>query len=377
MVRFIHSADWQLGMTRHFLQGEAQARFTGDRLDVIGTIGQLAVEQNCSFVVVGGDVFESNQIGRQVIVRALEAMRATPTITFYLLPGNHDPLDAASIFRSATFVDNQPDNVVVLDSTEEVEVRPGVTIIGAPWPNKRPLKDLVTEAIDQLTADGTTRIVVGHGAVDTYSPDPTDPARVILADVDAALDSGTVHYVALGDRHSTTDVGTTGRVWYSGAPEATDYDEVEPGNVLVVELDGPSVSVEPHRVGKWRFVHRDFDLTGPEDVDRVAAFLDGLADKSRTIVKMALVGQLSLADMTRLEDELERASDLFGAVERWARRSELVALPDDDDFDHLGLTGFAAESLVDLQRIGSGSGDDSLVARDALALLYRLVGVQS
>ena len=28
MLRILHSADWQLGMTRHFLAGEAQARFS-------------------------------------------------------------------------------------------------------------------------------------------------------------------------------------------------------------------------------------------------------------------------------------------------------------------------------------------------------------
>ena len=27
-VRFVHTSDWQLGMTRHFLKGEAQARYT-------------------------------------------------------------------------------------------------------------------------------------------------------------------------------------------------------------------------------------------------------------------------------------------------------------------------------------------------------------
>ena len=102
MTKFLHTADWQLGMTRHFLSDEAQARFTAARIEAITSIGALAVEEGCSFVVVGGDVFESNQVERQVVVRSLEAMKSTPDVTFYLLPGNHDPLDAASVFRSKT-----------------------------------------------------------------------------------------------------------------------------------------------------------------------------------------------------------------------------------------------------------------------------------
>jgi DNA repair exonuclease SbcCD nuclease subunit len=133
MTKFLHTADWQLGMTRHFLSDEAQARFTAARIETITTVGALAVEEGCSFVVVAGDVFESNQVERQVVVRSLEAMKATPGVTFYLLPGNHDPLDAASVFRSKSFVDNRPDNVVVLESSEPVLAAEGVEVVGAPW----------------------------------------------------------------------------------------------------------------------------------------------------------------------------------------------------------------------------------------------------
>ena len=375
MTRFLHTADWQLGMTRHFLEGEAQARFTAARIDVIGAIGALAVQEGCSFVVVGGDVFESNQVERQVVVRALDAMKATPTVTFYLLPGNHDPIDAASIYRSSTFVDNRPSNVVVLDTSAEVHVAPGLALVGAPWPNKRPLTDLVTRAIDDLPADGTLRVVVGHGITDTLSPDPNDPACIVLADVEAAIEAGTIHVVALGDRHSTTQVGGTGRVWYSGAPEPTDYDETDPGNVLIVDLTADGVEVERRRVGSWRFVRERFDLAGEADCLRVRAFLDALPDKSRTIVKLALVGQLSLAEMAQLERTLDVAADLLGALERWERRSELVALPDDEDFEGLGLSGFAADAVQDLRALGAGTDAVALEARDALALLYRLAEV--
>jgi DNA repair exonuclease SbcCD nuclease subunit len=364
MTKFLHTADWQLGMTRHFLSDEAQARFTAARIEAITTIGALAVDEGCSFVVVGGDVFESNQIERQVVVRSLEAMNATPGVTLYLLPGNHDPLDAASVFRSKTFVDNCPDNVVVLESSDPVLAAEGVEIVGAPWSNKRPLVDLVSRAVADLPRNGTPRVVVGHGSTDSLSPNPTDPALVVLHDLEAAITAGTVHYVALGDRHSTTEVGASGRIWYSGAPEPTAYDEIDPGNVLIVDLSPGSVSVERHRVGAWRFVRQDFDVTGTEDCQKVEHFLEEISDKARTIVKLSLVGQLETA--------LNHASDLLGALQRWDCRSDLVALPDDDDFGGLGLSGFAAAALEDLRGFGAATGDDALTARDALGLLYRL-----
>ena len=221
MVRFIHTADWQLGITRHFLAADAQARFDAARLEAVRTIGALAEAEGCAFVVVCGDVFESNQVARRVVVRALDAMAATSGVTFYLLPGNHDPLDASAVYGSPTFADDCPANVVVLKNPDPVEVAPGVELVPAPWPTKRPLSDLVAGACSGLSATGTVRIVAGHGALDSRSPNRNDPALVSLAGIEDRLDADVVHYVALGDRHSTTDASGTGRIWYAGAPEPT------------------------------------------------------------------------------------------------------------------------------------------------------------
>lgn len=372
MTRFLHSADWQLGMTRHFLDPEAQARFGAARIEAIHTIGALARAEGCGFVVVCGDVFETNQVARPVVVRALDAMAAWPDVRFFLLPGNHDPLDASSVLRSATFTNHQPRNVVVLGEPGRLGIEPGVELVAAPWPTKRPLTDLVGRACAELPADGTLRIAVGHGALDALAPDAADPALIALDGLQRSLADGQLHYVALGDRHSTTEVGASGRVWYSGAPEPTDYDEADPGNVLLVELSATTVRVERRPVGRWRFLPGRFDLAGAEDCARVDAFLGGIPDKARTIVKLALVGQLSLADKAALDEVLAHHRDLLGGLETWERRSELVVLPDGGDFERLALSGFAAEALEDLRRLAAGTDPDALTARDALGVLYRL-----
>ena len=369
MVRFLHTADWQLGMTRHFLGPDAQPRFSAARVEAIGALGALATAERCGFVVVCGDVFETNHVERAVVVRALDAMAATPGVTFYLLPGNHDPLDAASVFRSLTFVQHQPDNVIVLDGSSPIEVAPGVELVAAPWLTKRPLADLVAEALAHCPADGTIRIAVGHGAVDERSPSTSDPALISTAGLAAAVADGRVHYVALGDRHSTTSVGRTGRVWYSGAPEPTDFRETEPGNALVVEVGTDAVSVEPHRVGRWRFLRHTAHLTGPADIDSLDRFLGSLADKSRTIVRLALIGQLSLAQRARLDDVLAHHEDLLASLDAPERRSELVVLPDGDDLADLELAGFARQAVEDLRLEAAGG---AATAGDALALLHRL-----
>jgi len=377
MVSFVHTADWQLGMTRHFLSEEAQARFSEARIDAIRAIGQLALDEGCGFVVVGGDVFETNHVERQVIVRALDAIGATPEVTFYLLPGNHDPLDASTVFRSDTFTRHVPDNVVVLDGGEPVDAGDGVRIVAAPWSSKKPLIDLVNRAISGAPDDDGATIVVGHGAVDVLSPDAADPAVIRLADLEAEIGEGRVQYVALGDRHSTTDVGTTGRVWYSGAPEPTAFIEDDPGKALVVTIGGADITVVPHPIARWTFRSLDFDLEGSDDIDHLDEALSGIDKKATTIVRVVLVGQLSLADKAHLDTVLEHHRDLFGSLNTWERHTDLVVLPDDEDFTSLGLSGFASDALTDLVKAASVDGEQAATAMDALGLLYRLTGSSS
>src|SRR6201993_4785757 len=231
-MRFLHTADWQLGMTRHFPAGDAQPRYSAARRDAVAGLGALATEVGAEFVVVAGDVFEHNQLAPQVIGQSLEAMRAIG-IPVYLLPGNHDPLDASSVYTSALFVAERPDNVHVLDRSGVHDVRPGLQIVAAPWRSKAPTTDLVADVLAGLVADGNTRILVAHGGVDALDPDPAKPSVIGLNAVHTALNCGAVHYVALGDRHSRTNVGESGRIWYLGTPEVTNYDDVEhdPGHV--------------------------------------------------------------------------------------------------------------------------------------------------
>ncbi|MGP8075728.1 MAG: metallophosphoesterase family protein [Thermoplasmata archaeon] len=375
MVRFIHTADWQLGMTRSFLSEEAQGRFTQARIDAIRTMADLAIKEGARFGVVAGDVFESNLLSPQVIARSLEAMRAS-RLTWYLLPGNHDPLDASSIYRQRGFLDHKPENVNVISDGVPISIEDGTELVGAPWPNKRPLRDLVQVALKDLPPTRErTRVALAHGAVDTLAPDKKNPANINLADAERAIQEGRIQYLALGDRHSSTVVSGTGRIRYSGAPEPTDYDEDRSGFALLVDVTPEKCEVRELPIARWRFARETFDLSGDADLPRLRAWFDAFPSKENTIIKIGLKGALSLQGQAELARLLEEERHLLGALEAWERESQIVVRPTAADLDALGLTGYARTALGDLQAKAEGSpgGTGSAEVRDALALLYRLV----
>ena len=376
-MRFIHTADWQLGMTRHFLDDDAQPRYSAARRDVVAGLGALAQRTGAEFVVVAGDVFDANQLSPKVISQSLAAMGRIE-VPVYLLPGNHDPLDPSSVYTSKQFLAERPENVVVLDRAGIFDLRPGVQIVAAPWRSKHPTTDLAADVLAELPSDGTARILLAHGAVDVLDPDRDNIAAIRMAAVTAALERSAVHYAALGDKHSRTEVGDSGRVWYSGSPEVTDYDhkEADSGHVLLVDmdLDDPAhpVTVETHTVGTWRFLTIAADLNNGSDIAALDARLDALPGKDRTVVQLALKGTVTVTEQADLDLCIEKYSRLFAGVDNWERHTELVVMPADEEFDNLGIGGFAADAVDDLKEKACSDGPDAQTARGALALLLRL-----
>jgi len=368
-MRFLHTSDWQLGLSRYYLDEDARARYAADRFEAIRRLGELAEAEAAGFVVVAGDVFDSNRVDRRTLLRGLDAMAAV-AVPVLLLPGNHDALDAASVYTSKAFRENQPRNVQVLDGESPVRISSDVEVVGAPWPNKKPLIDLVARRAEALEpASGRLRVMVGHGAVDSLSPDADDPARIRLDDARRHLEEGRYHFLALGDRHSATRVAEG--IWYSGTPEATDFNEERPGRVLLVDLGDGSPRVEELEVGRWHFLRRTFDLAGEDDLLALKEELDGVADPSRTVLRLHLTGHLPLHSRVELDRLLAAAGERFAAVDR-AGRDELTLIPDDLDRDALDLSGWAAAAFEELLAEADEEGGEARVAADALALFYRL-----
>jgi hypothetical protein len=172
-------------------------------------------------------------------------------------------------------------------------------------------------------------------------------------------------------------VGSTGRVWYAGTPEPTAHDEIDPGNVLLVDVDASTCHVTKVPVGSWRFVDERFELAGDVDLDALAAWLEGQPSKDRTVVRLSLRGSISLSQDARLQRLIDEAREVFGGFEDWDLSGNLIVRPDDDDFTDVVLTGFAQKAVDRLRVAATSDGPEARAARDALSLLVRLAKGQA
>ncbi len=312
-VRFLHTADWQLGMTRHWL-GEHQGVYDRARINAIRRIGRLAEEQRLR--VHPG-------LRRRLRVRAGQA--AYRASRCWSGPGSAHAgagVPAARQPRSADRVGDLPlstgscgqagEGVRVLDAARPgSRCGPGVELLAAPWFSQARPRPSRSTGSARATGPAAVRSRADRGrprrrglaGVGAPGPGriPISTARLEAA---GGRCQGRVDYVALGDRHSKLSVGRSDRIWYSGSPEPTATRDPDPGYVLVVEARAwpRHPRVAPHQVATLDLLGEEhFELTEAADADTVLAWLDAFPEKADTVAKPILDGVLGLADSERLE----------------------------------------------------------------------------
>ena len=365
--RFIHTADWQLGKPFGGFRPEVTASLQRARLDAVSRIARVARENGAAHVVVAGDVWDTALPSDRTVRQPLEMMTAAGDVTWWLLPGNHDPASRGGLWdrlRAAGL----PANVRCLCSAEPHEAAPGVYFLPAPLVSRNPGHD-PTGAMDTMeTPEGALRIGVAHGGTAEMGG---DSGAVIAA---SRTEHAGLAYLALGDWHGHKRV--TDRAWYAGTPEPDSFPRNEPGYVLLVEAEaGRAPTVTPVPTWTYHWSREALDLTAGDDPVALfeARFQDGPARANR-LVRLKVTGATGLAERTALAAHLDRQHEDSFAHIRWDMDGLTAAMSDEalDALDREGSLRACADAL--LARAREGAEREQLVARRALELMASLAG---
>lgn len=364
-IRFIHTADWQLGLRVNYIPGDAGAEVRNARLRAVRRIGEIARDRDAAFVVVAGDVFEHHGLRPATVRQTFDALSAYP-VPVYLLPGNHDPYTPDSLFSGDLWKRECPDNVHVLASTTPVDVADGTILLPCPLLNRAALEDPTHHLTPDFGAPDAIRVAVAHGSVREFLERLNDSEHEAGAAISMdASARGALDYLALGDWHGLLQVND--HTWYSGTPEATRFKEKNPGHVLCVEIaeHGSAPSVTPIAVRGLCWTQLAAEVNDDADLGALARRVDAIADKADTLLELSLTGTLTIEQRDRLEREvLSRAGDRF----RWFRvRDEaLHTYIRNDDLAAIGGDGWVGDVVRAL------ANDHNETPKRALQLLYRI-----
>jgi DNA repair exonuclease SbcCD nuclease subunit len=358
-MRFLHTADWQIGMKAAHA-GAASLRVRDARIESATRIMDAAQSEGAEFLLLAGDTFENNAIDR-VLVQKIGDILAHFGKPVYILPGNHDPLDTGSVWEHPVWSSHA--NLHVLRESRPVKLPSGLLF---PCPvfrtrSKSDPTDWIAEEDSQ-----TIRIGVAHGAVEGNPLiEPSLPVRR-NAFARARLD-----YLALGHWHSVASYDDSDggiRMAYSGTHEPTSFRERDSGNVLIVEITGPGARPDVRTIptGLLRWESVETILTEPGQLTELRKRIEGMPASQATLIEIQLKGLLfadETTEITRLE-QIISSRFLHGRL----HTSSLAPAPADENWVCGLPQGFMRNAGVKLREIANSDGDAKrrLIAARAL-----------
>lgn len=368
MIRFLHTADWQIGKPFGGFDPELRGVLRSERVAAVARIAKLATARSCDAILVAGDVFDDNTVLDRDVNQTIEAMRGFSG-PWILLPGNHDAALSVSVWtRFRRFADRAGlANTIVADKPEPIFLCDGrLAVLPAPLTRRHEAAD-VSEWFDLAeTPANVVRVGLAHGSLANRLPEAAEAQNVIAEDraARARLD-----YLALGDWHGFVEIAP--KTVYAGTPEPDRYPANAPGHVAIVEIDAPASEPRIERVRLGRFDWRRITLGLHDDASAVEETLAALPSPAESLVQLTLSGSLPLRDRVALEASLEAWGARLFHLE--LDDAALVDEPDEDDLDEIDIGGFVRTAV---ERLKAKAQDPSDPQRAAAARALRMVYVE-
>ena len=226
MPKFAHMSDVHIGAFR-------QPELKGLLLNAFDEAINRCIKERVSFVILAGDIFDSNIPDLSAVRRAAEKMKEASDagIRFYAIYGSHDfspnyssivdVLDGAGLFTKVETKSKEGDKTIL----SFVQDPSGPKICGISG-RKLSLdrEEYATLDREMLESEPGFKIFVFHGALDELKPSALEMMESMPA---TNLPAG-FQYYAGGHVHSRTLAELPGRVniAYPGPLFATDFDEL-------------------------------------------------------------------------------------------------------------------------------------------------------
>ncbi|GEM_PF-3123134 len=244
-IRLLHISDIHLGIKPTFFDGS----FFDFQIEILRSLLQRASQQGLSYVLISGDLFDSNRESDYIVEKTLALFQGFSNLHFIIIPGGgseykeevtgHDAYTEDSIYKRAIFL-NAPSNIHLLTPENPKLTLGDITFYGGffslPKTNK---------------SESSYHVAVVHGSVGK------DDGFIKLHELDQAF----YDYIALGHFHKCKRVSQKSA--YAGVLipfEFPSYFGELKGSYIVVELSRGAVRInEKHLDNSTQFIKRRVD----------------------------------------------------------------------------------------------------------------------
>jgi DNA repair exonuclease SbcCD nuclease subunit len=358
-IRFIHTADLHLdtpfkGLSRW--NSDLSKKLKDATFKSFKTIIDLCVEKKVDFLIISGDIFDSENKSLAAQLRFVSELRSLSgkRIPTYFICGNHDPL------KSWLDTIDLPENVIRFDSsgaqfhTFKKEDTVIADIHGISFNEKAIIRNLAAD-FKLAPVPAPISIAVLHGTVGTPGPHenyaPFSPEDVAGKGFD---------YWALGHIHKKKIVSSSNpAIIYPGNPQGRDFGEAGEKGCYLVEISkdhDPVVEFIPTQL--IRFENLEIDISNAGKIESLQGKINEALEKVENynedvnyILRIKLVGRTGLHKSINDKAEINELVEFFNEGQlnqpyfKWIDQVFVNTRPDIDIGKIKNGVGFTAEIL--------------------------------
>ena len=268
MIRILHTGDLHIGREYKKQPAEISERYKNARLESLHNAVRLACENDCNYLVIAGDLFDSKTISA-TLMKTVCAELAGASCQVLVLPGNHDYYEGEDDKLWNAFRDCAGENTVLL-----MEEKPYFTDNAVFYPCPCNDRYSVTNALGWLSEDvvrdsNLLNIGLAHGALEGLS---CDREKRYYAMTQQELEDCAMDLWLLGHTHipfPNREIITNERIFNAGTPQQTDIADNAEGTVFLIEAEKRGcVTAHKLHTGVIRFSQLFVHISREQALDR-------------------------------------------------------------------------------------------------------------
>jgi DNA repair protein SbcD/Mre11 len=251
-MKLVHTSDIRLGA------GFSGLKLAGDKIRAglkaaLSRIVDYAVNEKADLVIISGNLFDNHDVSKNLQDFTAAQLRRLDPIPVIVLPGNRDSISDPSFWRTWE-AGRAPTNVYILNDRKKPFIKiPSLdcTIYGIPAGIQDESK-LSQKKLGPLQSSKYHIALVCGSMADLGGGDAV--AELL----------GKYDYVALGGQSAFLDLSCPNyRAAFSGSPESTGFEDINAGNLALVQLTEPKKAIVS-RIPFGRFEWKQIEFQAKE-----------------------------------------------------------------------------------------------------------------
>ncbi|SHK67343.1 DNA repair exonuclease SbcCD nuclease subunit [Clostridium cavendishii DSM 21758] len=290
-IKILHCADLHFDTPFGDLSREISEIRKEEIKETFSKIIKVAKSEKVDMFFIAGDLFDNLTAEKSTLEFIRSAMESLNDIKVFIAAGNHDPYSTNSFYSMIQW----PENVYIFnEDIEAVEIPELNTVVyGASFKEKYIKSSNLKGFIADKKYENHIKLMILHGDISqTEGGNEYNPITL------EQIEKSSVDYLALGHRHSFSNVNRVGNTYYaySGCPEARGFDELGDKGVIIGEVSKNYVNLEFRPVCKRRYRIKEIDITGLFTSDEIKdKIISSLSSKEMEddLFKIILKGEVS------------------------------------------------------------------------------------